>query len=270
MGTIFISEQASSPLKSYLKNSTHNIISVKKSSAVYEEISAHPDIYMCKIGNRLIADEALVTEPAVDTMLMKGFTLIRGNDVASYISNTSDSEIIFAGSNLGMKYPHNVAYNALATDKIFIHNLKLTDSVLKKYADSAKLTSINVRQGYTKCSCIPVGDTAVITYDEGIAAAIEKHNEGIRKNIFKNSEEFELPLIDILLIRKGYVKLHGFDYGFLGGASGTVDNKIIFNGDIDIHPDAVRIRDFIEVHGFGVVSFPGEPLSDIGSVICLP
>lgn len=270
MGTIFISEQACSPLKKYLKNSEHNIIFVKKSTVVYNEISAHPDIYMCKIGNRLIVDNSVMTEP--DLLKWKnGFTTMQNDDSTPYISNNSESDIILAGNNLGMAYPDNVAYNAVVTNKFFIHNVKHTLPAIKRYSELAELVFIDVRQGYTRCSCIPVGDTAIITYDEGILTAVAKYNENIRNNSCgKASDRSDFPSIDTLKIEKGHVQLSGFDYGFLGGSCGTVENNIIFNGDLDAHPDAARIRDFIEARGFNLVSFPGEVLSDIGSIICLP
>lgn len=46
MGTIFISEQACSPLKKYLKNSEHNIIFVKKARSYTMRFPLIPT-YIC-------------------------------------------------------------------------------------------------------------------------------------------------------------------------------------------------------------------------------
>ncbi len=47
-----------------------------------------------------------------------------------------------------------------------IHNLKFTDDNLLSYEKHKIL--INVKQGYTKCSCLPVSKNALITSDVGI------------------------------------------------------------------------------------------------------
>ena len=76
--------------------------------------------------------------------------------------------------------------------------------------------------------------------------------------------------IDVLLIEKGHVALDGFEYGFLGGASGCIENTVYFNGDLSKHPDFEKICRFIESQNCRVRYFEGEPLADIGSVIYLP
>ncbi|HHU17320.1 MAG TPA: hypothetical protein GXZ70_03740 [Clostridiales bacterium] len=90
---------------------------------------------------------------------------------------------------------------------------------------------------------------SAITSDNGIAAALKSHS------------------IDTLTISTANVRLKGFPYGFLGGASGRIDDKIIFNGNLSAHPDYLRIKDFIEERGLRVVFFEEYPLEDIGSII---
>ena len=51
--------------------------------------------------------------------------------------------------------------------------------------------------------------------------------------------------INVLLVEPGFVKLRGADTGFIGGASGRVDDEIVFNGDLSAHPNLKKITAFI-------------------------
>jgi len=97
--------------------------------------------------------------------------------------------------------------------------------------------------------CVVVDENSIITPDIGIQKACL--NAGL----------------DVLLIEKGQVVLEGYDYGFIGGASGKVGNRIIFNGDITLHSDYDKIRSFIEARNLEIVYFDQYPLTDIGSII---
>ncbi|MBR7082213.1 MAG: hypothetical protein IKI49_05895, partial [Oscillospiraceae bacterium] len=130
-----------------------------------------------------------------------------------------------------------------------IHRLDITSPKILKYAQNAGLELINVRQGYTRCSCVVVDDSALITSDSGVAAALSGRRD-----------------LEVLKIREGFVALDGFEYGFLGGASGRIGRDVIFNGDLSDHPDGEIIRDFIESRGLAVRTFPWR-LRDIGSII---
>ena len=159
---------------------------------------------------------------------------------------------LFKGNpqEIGAAYPENIRFNAVCLDGYFIHNLRYTSPSLLKKAREMKLQLIHVKQGYTKCNCVVVDGHSIITADRGIIHALKK-----------------CPDIDVLPISQGYVRLDHFEYGFLGGASGRVENEIIFNGDLSAHPDYDAIRRFIETRGLSVHFFPDYPLADIGSIL---
>lgn len=170
---------------------------------------------------------------------------------------------IFPGNmeKLGNNYPGNIIYNAVCTGKYFIHNLKYTDSLLLTAAEkwqrqsnpSAELKKLHVSQGYTRCCCLPVDDSSFITSDEGIARTLEDTDA------------------DVLLIKKGSIALSGFDYGFIGGCAGHLilcgKRTIVFNGDLQAHPDYKKIAAFIKDRDIDIISFTGYPLTDIGSIL---
>lgn len=142
-------------------------------------------------------------------------------------------------------YPRDVFFNAACTGEFFIHNLKYTSPQLLKAA--AGMKHINVRQGYTKCSVVIVDEKSIITYDKGIYRACRDH-------------------FSVLLVRPGFVRLRGYDTGFIGGASGRVGDEIVFNGDLSHHPDFDEICDFVDRRGLSCKWFDWE-LEDIGSII---
>ena len=150
---------------------------------------------------------------------------------------------------LGATYPKDILLNAAPVGSIlFCHPTHTARTVREHPA----YHTLPVRQGYTKCSTLPVGDQALITEDPSITAAATARG------------------IEVLQISKGAVTLKGYDTGFLGGASSFSPygayREILFCGALECHPDAKRIRDFCNQHGYGVTSLSDEPLCDVGTM----
>lgn len=230
MSGVFISENANNQIKTYLKNKEKKIIEIKKTNQVYEAISSHADIYICKVENEVII------EPEQEKWLHHDL-------INNQVKYTVGLE------KIGYQYPENIKYNGVCIGSYFIHNAKFTDRRLISEVREKALKIVNVKQGYTKCNMVVVDDHSVITSDEGIAAGLANYS------------------LDVLLIKKGFVHLNGFSYGFLGGASGKVGNEVIFNGNLEEHPDHESIIEFIERKGLKVVYFNTYSLEDIGSII---
>ena len=92
---------------------------------------------------------------------------------------------------------------------------------------------------------------SAITADAGLASVLK--NNGVK----------------VTLINQGGISLPPHEYGFIGGASGVVDNKIYFFGNLDSHPDVKAIREAILSEGYLPVSLSDEELSDFGGIIAL-
>ncbi len=218
---IYISPLACSSLKTFLYSHGFKVNFIKKGlSEVYDAISTHADIHMCQLG------------------------LWENSDI--FFGNTE---------KLKKDYPGNILYNAVCTGKYFIHNLKYTSSELLNAARShfPQISEINVPQGYSRCSCLPVDDRSFITSDKGIAKALEKFDT------------------DVLLISPGHISLPGFNYGFIGGCAGNIiaegRRTIVFNGDISAHPDFNIISEFIRKRDTDLLFFKDHTLEDIGSIL---
>jgi hypothetical protein len=136
MEKIFVSEDASAELKAYLEQKKFEVVEVHHTGRVEKAVSAHPDMYMCRLG----------TAPG--------------------------GELFFGDpEKLAPEYPRDVRYNAACTGRYFIHKISATDPLLLELAEKRGMEIIDVRQGYTKCSTVIVDENSIITADEGTAAA---------------------------------------------------------------------------------------------------
>ena len=234
MNCVFISHKAGPELSGFLRELGKTLIEIKETGCVYREIADHPDIYVCLVNDSLITSRE------------------QYENIASQIANLPDRPRLILGAKpLGMKYPESASYNAVQAGRFLIHNTGFTDNCVLEAAESSGLKLINVAQGYANCSIAAVDDRSIITSDMGISSSIRRHH----------------PEIDVLTVSPGHVRLEGFEYGFLGGTSGRIDDYVIFNGNLEDHPDFLRIREFIESTSLKLKYFREYPLTDIGSII---
>lgn len=150
----------------------------------------------------------------------------------------------------GDTYPHDAAYNIVKMGKNIIGNISFIDLKLKEIYTGLGFRFINVKQGYTKCSTCVVGSNSAITEDEGIYKTLK--NEGM----------------NILRLSRGGVTLKGFDYGFIGGASGFIKKSVLaFSGNVELHPEADLIKNFLKENKVDIIYLSSTKLSDIGSIL---
>ena len=152
-------------------------------------------------------------------------------------------------SSASKKYPLDCGLCAGVSGKKFLYCDRSTDHSLIERFNALDYKTVNLPQGYVKCSCALLADGAIITADRGIAKITQA--EGI----------------DTLLITPGFVDLPGYDYGFIGGASGLCGDTLYFCGNLEIHPDSEAITDFALRHGTNCVSLGENKLYDVGSLI---
>lgn len=142
-------------------------------------------------------------------------------------------------------YPHDILLNCLKLNS----TVYCKADYISKYIKSDAEKIVNVKQGYARCSTCIINEHAIITADRSIA-----------RNVIDT---------DVLLIKEGYIKLQGYDYGFIGGASINMDGKILFLGDIKRHPDCNNMIKFCEKHNVEVISLSNEMLYDYGSMVII-
>ena len=193
------------------------------------ETASHADMLMLYAQGRLFA-------PAYYYQLYP--SLFSGIDVTlSEERHTSD-------------YPGDVLFNAFILNGYLYGKTDSIAAAVRTHCKSSGILPCSVRQGYAKCSCA-VLPNAVITADAGIYRALQKNGT------------------DALLISEGGIGLHGYAYGFIGGASFYLDGKLYFFGAAESHPSYIEIAAFCEGHGAQVVSLGSGELYDYGGAVII-
>lgn len=152
--------------------------------------------------------------------------------------------IIQTNEPIGNKYPHDILFNAANIGGHLFGKLEYISKRIKELP----LKQININQGYAKCSTCIVDEGAIITSDNSVELAAKAIGA------------------DVLKISHSHISLPGYDTGFIGGASGMTDDFVAFCGNIDLHPDGKKIKEFCNAHGKEALSLSDEPLYDVGTL----
>ena len=225
---IIIDSRMRNEEKEYLKK-YGELIEIECQDCVYDEISAHPDIFFCKINDQIFQAPNLKLEKQLKTQ--KG------------------------SSSVGKQYPDDVKYNICQIGKKIIHNFKYTDSLVNDYINSIGIEKINIKQGYTKCSIAVTSENSCITSDEGIYKTLQKENIDV------------LLLRDEIIHLQDKNKNITNMNGFIGGSSCIIDNKFILFGDSDKLNSKSKLVDFLNKQKLELIDFKNLEIIDYGGVI---
>jgi hypothetical protein len=210
------------------------LIKTKKINELYDAISYHPDIMLCHVGEDEIVAAPNTHESVIYSLENEGFKIICGKKV------------------LSKKYPLDIPYNVALIGKHAVCNVRHADEVLLDVLTGKGYEIINVNQGYAKCSISIINADAIVTSDSGIHNILSENN-------FKS-----------LLITPGHIKLFEMNYGFIGGASGRISSSdIAFLGDVNLHPDAERMSNFLNRNDKRPISLGKNHMIDLGTLIPL-
>ncbi|VYU08967.1 hypothetical protein [Clostridium tertium] len=230
----FVDYRISNTEEKSLKYLGANIIKVPPCDNLYEAIKGHVDIQL-----------NIINKKKKEIIIHKGISNTFKNELIKNNINFIESE-----KSLGLKYPNNIFLNALVLENYFIHNLKYSDEILLK-TQSNKI-SINVNQGYTKCSSLVVNEKSIITNDTGIYNSLLKYD------------------FDILLIPPGDIVLEGFEYGFIGGTGGLIDSSTMaFFGSLENYKYGKEVENFLKKHNVNPINLSNGKLYDRGSLFTL-
>lgn len=230
----FIDYRTTSEEITTLEHQGLTCISIPKCTSLYNAIDGHVDIQLAILNKckKEVIIHKNMDKNFKNLLVSKG---IKFQETACSLNGT---------------YPYNVILNALILENHFIHNLNFTDSELIKTQNSKNL--INVKQGYTKCSCLIVNEKAIITSDCGIY-----------KNL--SAEGF-----DVLLVPPGDINLPGLDYGFIGGTGGMIsETTMAFFGSLDHYLYGEQIKEFLSKYNVTPLYLKDCKLTDRGSILTL-
>ena len=201
-------------------------------------VRSHADMLICVMDDRVFCSVKYFNEnPCIfDRIKSYGYTV-----------TPCDTAI-------GEKYPEDIAFNLIYTKNSLIGKLSHSAKEITEYANTNNIKNICVNQGYAKCSTLLLDQKGVICADDGIINAARSIGLEALK-ISNTQDSIDLP---------------GYTYGFIGGASGVLDKKVYFCGDVTKHPQEKEIAEFCEKLGFEVISLCSEKLYDVGGITFLP
>lgn len=215
---------------SSLKKFNFDVIKIPRDNNLYKAIDGHTDIQLNILDTNTI-------------IINKNINL-----TFKELLKTKNINFIESYTTLSEKYPNNIPLNAYITDNYLIHNLKFTDKKILDYCKNKKI--INVKQGYTKCSILPLREKAIITNDNGIYNTLK-------------SEDF-----DILLLPYGDIELSGLNYGFIGGVGGMISNDCMaFFGSLDNYAYGDEVKKFLYKYDIKPIYLNNTKLIDRGSLL---
>lgn len=205
------------------------LVEIECQDSVYDEISAHPDIFFCKINDQVFQAPNLKLEKQLQTK--KG------------------------SSPVGKQYPDDIKYNICQIGRKIIHNFKYTDSLVNDYINSIGLKKINIKQGYAKCSIAVTSENSCMTSDEGIYKTLQKENIDV------------LLLRDEIIHLQDKNKNITNMNGFIGGSCCIIDNKFILFGDSNKLKSKAQLVDFLNKQKLELIDFKNLEIIDYGGII---
>ena len=193
-------------------------------------LAGHTDLSLFKAGRELILAPYLIGSETAAELAALGY------------------ELCFADIAQGAEYPEDCGLNACAVgDRLLCREDITTGEILRRFPPEKR---VRFKQGYASCSICAVDDSSIITADLGIAAAAERAG------------------LSVLRIAAGGFELPGYEYGFIGGASGFIKKSVLaFNGNVELHPEADLIKNFLKENKVDIIYLSSTKLSDIGSIL---
>lgn len=226
--------------KEYIKSLGYEIIENNFNKYVYDEISAHVDIYFLKMDNMVFCSPEKRNILPVKCIVGKTF--------------------------IESKYPKDIAYNVCIIGRNALHNFKYTDIEVRRYLEKHGYDCINVEQGYSACSTFVIDEACCITSDIGMEKKLKEKHIDVLYVIEPN--------IRLLTRRNNTVNEEGkmkFKYssmpGFIGGAMAKFNNEVVLFGDMETLINGNKIKEYIESLGFKFKDFKGLDVIDYGGIL---
>lgn len=227
-----INPEADSEILDNLRNYDIEPIPIDATPLLDEPLSGHADLQV------FILDQTLYCHPGISTNFVKR--------MEKY------GDIIICKTPLGSEPVKSIPYCIAYTGGAAFHRTEYTDHTIKKSLADGNIPLYPVKQGFSRCATLIMGERRIITEDMGILKASQ--GSGMTS----------------LLVNPGYIPLKGYRHGFIGGASGYMPGRVFLTGTLDHHPDRDRIISFIETGGQSLICLSKKPAMDIGSILIFP
>lgn len=217
---------------SALKNKKLTLLKSDNNLSVQKDLAFHPDLQICHLGE----NNFVVSLENYDYYkeLLPNANLIKG-----------DRKLYF-------KYPNDCYYNSVFLGENLICNKKCTDNNILDYAKVKKYRIIDVNQGYTKCSVLPLNKSSVLTSDLGIKETLEQFD------------------FDVFYIDPTQIYLAGYNNGFIGGCGFMMsENELFIAGNISKAKEFNNLIEFLRKLKINLYYIEKIPIMDYGSFIVI-
>lgn len=199
-------------------------------------VNGHPDLMYHKISDEFVCIAPncfvyLINEFAKNKELLKGKVFVKGK------------------TSLGEIYPEDISYNVLRIGNLAFGKISSVDVRLRRALEQEGVELVDIKQGYAKCSVAVTSKNSAITSDKGISIALEKRG------------------INVLFLEPGGIDLPGYNYGFIGGASGLINDKFLLTGKFTNTGYNDKIESFVKGNGSTLIFLSDRKIIDLGSVI---
>lgn len=204
-----------------------DVLWLEPQKPIYEAIAAHPDIFFCESNGKLIASP---------------------NIPLSWKEKLKNAGIepIYGSSSPGSAYPQTAAFNAVVTETMLIHQLKITDPVVLSTMPTSK--HLHTQQGYTRCNLFPLSADCFITGDADIYNRLQKLK------------------MEVVWVDSRQIQLTGFRNGFVGGCFGRLGDKVFFSGNVKHLNETEAIKKVLDQRHLELVNLYDGPPMDVGSI----
>ncbi len=220
-----------------LRNEGFDILPLPPNPTLPKPVSAHPDlsVFFAPDGILCTSSYYKLAKKELDTL-----------------SQYAKKPILCIEEETSDTYPGDILLNAAPVGRRLFC---LPEHTAHKLTAFYGYKLCRVKQGYAKCSTVPLGARALMTEDPSIASVAEA--EGL----------------SVLRLTQNQVALPGYSTGFLGGASSFAPYKsvktVYFCGNIESHADADKICRFCHTQGYEIRSLSTEPLFDVGTMFLI-
>ena len=150
--------------------------------------------------------------------------IIAPNLPQQYKEILRDKNVSFTEGMLPVEktYPEAARYNAVITEHYLIHRTDITDTAITNACKEH--ASINVKQGFSRCSLLPLKNDHFITSDNGIYKTLLQHN------------------LNALLVTPDEIILPNHPNGFFGGTCGLNVNQLFILGALKHYKDGEKVE----------------------------
>lgn len=211
------------------------VILLPREACLPQAVSSHPDMLMCALHGSFFLSSSYYSE---NKALIDQISALSGLAVTPTDDIRSDT------------YPLDTAYNVGVGSGYIICRCESASRSIIEHSETFMDNIISVRQGYSACSCL-ITDTAVITSDSGIAKALGRSG------------------IPCVLLDDSDISLPGYSKGFIGGASGYYDGKILIFGNAEGLSCFTELSAFAVNSGCTIISLsddPNDTVTDYGGI----